>query len=69
MQYLSYRKRTRKEIKLHLLKQDFPEAVIARAIDYCEHLQLIDHRDYMISLKIHYFVRRIKGLKSFDRSY
>ncbi len=51
MQYLSYRKRTRKEIKLHLLKQDFPETVIARAIDYCEHLQLIDHRDYMISLK------------------
>lgn len=51
IQYLSYRKRTRKEIATQLRKEGYEEDIIHEAIAYCERLKLIDHRDYMISLK------------------
>ncbi|UXR71024.1 recombination regulator RecX [Staphylococcus sp. IVB6240] len=51
IQYLSYRKRTRHEISSHLAGKDYSETVIAQAIAYCERLRLIDHEDYVESLK------------------
>lgn len=49
--YLSHRKRTRHEISTHLERKDYSESVIANAIAYCERLRLIDHEDYVESLK------------------
>ncbi|MEJ7542430.1 recombination regulator RecX [Staphylococcus intermedius] len=51
IQYLSYRKRTRKEIATQLKKEGYEEDIIHETIAYCERLKLIDHRDYMLSLK------------------
>ncbi|QLK86373.1 recombination regulator RecX [Staphylococcus sp. 17KM0847] len=49
--YLSYRKRTRHEIRQHLIKKEYPDTIIEQALEYCERLKLIDHVDYMESLK------------------
>lgn len=51
LNYLSHRKRTRHEIATHLADKDYTETVIAEAIAYCERLRLIDHEDYVESLK------------------
>ncbi|ARJ50140.1 recombination regulator RecX [Staphylococcus lutrae] len=51
IQYLSFRKRTRKEIHTHLSRQGFEEDIVSVALAYCERHRFIDHRDYMISLK------------------
>lgn len=51
IQYLSYRKRTRKEIYTQLNKEGYEDDVITEAIAYCDRLKLIDHRDFMLSLK------------------
>ncbi|MCO4326377.1 recombination regulator RecX [Staphylococcus agnetis] len=51
LHHLSYRKRSAKEIAKHLKKQDFPEAVIEKAIAFCRAQRLIDHEDYVESLK------------------
>ena len=51
LNYLSYRKRSSKEIERYLAKQDFPEQVISQAIEYCKTQNLINHEDYAESLK------------------
>lgn len=51
LNHLSYRKRSTREVYNHLAKQDFPENVINHAIEYCKMQNLIDHKDYVESLK------------------
>lgn len=49
--YISYRKRTDKEVAQHLAKADINEQTIARVLEYCHEQKLIDHDDYAESLK------------------
>lgn len=51
IQYLSYRKRTEKELTTHLIKQEFPENIVQSVIDTCYEKQYINHEDYAESLK------------------
>ncbi|MDM7466116.1 recombination regulator RecX [Staphylococcus warneri] len=51
IQFLSYRKRTEKEVRQHLLKNEVSEGAIQQVIDYCYQEKLIDHDDYAESLK------------------
>lgn len=51
LHYLSYRKRSTKEVEIYLKKQDFPESIIEVAISFCKEQRLIDHEDYVESLK------------------
>lgn len=48
--YLSYKKRTEKEIRDYLKKGEIQEETINRVIKYCQDNRYIDHRDYCISL-------------------
>ncbi|MCU5746233.1 recombination regulator RecX [Staphylococcus sp. SQ8-PEA] len=49
--YISYRKRSEREVVKHLEKHDINESVIAKVIDFCYEQKLIDHEDYAESLK------------------
>lgn len=51
IQYISYRKRTEKEVSQYLIKQEIAESVVAQVIAYCYDERLIDHEDYAESLK------------------
>ncbi|AYU55594.1 recombination regulator RecX [Staphylococcus debuckii] len=51
IQYLSYRKRTEKEVVQHLQKHEISETAIAEVIEYCNREGYIDHADYAESLK------------------
>lgn len=48
--YLSYKKRTEKEIRDYLKKNDIAEEVIQQVIHYCYDNRYIDHDDYAKSL-------------------
>lgn len=51
IQYLSFKKRTEKEVREHLLKYEINENAINEVIHYCYKECLIDHQDYAESLK------------------
>ncbi|MFU0769157.1 recombination regulator RecX [Staphylococcus pasteuri] len=51
IQYLSFRKRTEREVRQHLIKNDISEEALQQVIDYCYQEKLIDHYDYAESLK------------------
>ena len=49
--YISYRKRSEREVVKHLSDQEISEPVIAQVIAFCYEQKLIDHEDYAESLK------------------
>lgn len=51
IQYLSYKKRTEKEVIQYLQKEEISEQAISEVIEYCYREKLIDHQDYAESLK------------------
>lgn len=51
IQYLSYKKRTEREIVQYLEKRDISETAIQDIVAYCYREKLIDHQDYAESLK------------------
>lgn len=51
IQYLSYKKRTEKEVRQYLEKYEMNLNVIQQVIDFCYKEKLIDHEDYAESLK------------------
>lgn len=51
IQYLSYKKRTDKEVIQYLQKEEISEQAISEVIEYCYREKLIDHQDYAESLK------------------
>ncbi|UDI77949.1 recombination regulator RecX [Staphylococcus taiwanensis] len=51
IQYLSYKKRTEKEVRQHLEKSEINETAIQQVIDYCYKEKYINHEDYAESLK------------------
>ncbi|MBO1199799.1 recombination regulator RecX [Staphylococcus simiae] len=51
IQYLSYKKRTAKEVRQYLAKAEISEQAIDDVINYCYQEKLIDHVDYAESLK------------------
>ncbi|GJF62885.1 TPA: recombination regulator RecX [Staphylococcus argenteus] len=51
IQYLSFKKRTEKEVVQYLQKEEISEQAISEIIEYCYREKLIDHRDYAESLK------------------
>ncbi|PTE68773.1 recombination regulator RecX [Staphylococcus devriesei] len=51
IQYLSYKKRTEKEVRQHLAKNEISETAIQQVIDYCYKEMYINHDDYAESLK------------------
>lgn len=48
--YLSYKKRTEKEIRDYLKKDDIPDDTISSVIQYCYDNGYINHHDYALSL-------------------
>lgn len=48
--YLSYKKRTEKEIREHLAKDDVPDETISQVVKYCLDNGYINHIDYAQSL-------------------
>lgn len=67
LNYLSYRKRSSKEIERYLSKQNFPEDVIANAIHFCKAQNLINHEDYAESLKNTMILTTDKGPEIFKQ--
>ena len=51
IQYLSYKKRTEREVIQYLEKNDIQSNAIQDVIDYCYKEKFIDHEDYAESLK------------------
>ena len=51
IQYLSYKKRTEKEVSDYLKKNDINEMAVQKVIEYCYKEQYINHEDYAESLK------------------
>ncbi|MDU7695598.1 MAG: RecX family transcriptional regulator, partial [Staphylococcus sp.] len=51
IQYLSYKKRTEKEVSDYLKKNDINEMTVQKVIEYCYKEQYINHEDYAESLK------------------
>ncbi len=51
IQYLSYKKRTEKEVRQHLQKNEISASAIQQVIDYCYKEAYINHEDYAESLK------------------
>lgn len=51
IQYLSYKKRTEKEVRQHLEKSEISDVAIQQVIDYCYKEKYINHNDYAESLK------------------
>lgn len=50
IQYLSYKKRTEKEVRDYLMKLEVNTEAIDKAIDYCKLNGYINHADYCMSL-------------------
>ncbi len=51
LHYLSFKKRTEKEVRQQLVKSDINETAIDQIIDYCYKEKFINHEDYAESLK------------------
>ncbi|MDU0423016.1 recombination regulator RecX [Staphylococcus haemolyticus] len=51
IQYLSYKKRTEKEVRQHLQQNEISDIAIQQVIDYCYRESYINHEDYAESLK------------------
>ena len=51
IQYLSFKKRTEKEVRQYLEKNDVSQNAIEQVIEYCYREKFIDHEDYAESLK------------------
>ncbi|WP_414053292.1 recombination regulator RecX [Macrococcus equi] len=50
IQYLSYKKRTEKEVRNYLMKLEVNTEAIDKSIDYCKQNGYINHADYCMSL-------------------
>lgn len=69
IQYLSFKKRTEKEVRQYLEKNDVSQNAIEQVIEYCYREKFIDHEDYAESLKNTMIRTSDKGLKYINRNY